>query len=412
MDVGVSPVAAWRTDYPDSSGNAPTPWLQHDFATDPQAYMAAVLSTVRAHFRADGNRLVGTGAEPWWISEWMDYDLPGREPLMGLTKERGPRNGDLSPVSIRGPQVWAVGFYNQSGAVTFGEIFADPCQPSVPEKVLFAEGAAAIKFLFSDANLGKFAGQVPYLDGAPIYDAHIDPEGVSGAAPIQNRSNRKVQLLQLDIAIKDDRATKTGWVFGTFAWVGPKTGDGLFDNLVPVSLAWANDAGATTDNITESWINASLEGKLFGWAARPHLGFLGRANGPADNIRSSCLSCHAAARTPRSDRGLLGSGFNLSDLNNPAKVKAHVDVWFQNIMAGEVFDPTNPPAVAALDYSLQLEAAIDRACLACKDGAFDGPTPPICKAAGFHTEPTCRQLSLMSVVISQENRADRPLPRQ
>jgi hypothetical protein len=342
----------------------------------------------------------------------MDYDRAGREPHIGLTKERGPRAGDLSPASIAGPQVWAVGFYNEPGAVIFGRIFSDPCNPSVPDKVLFPERTAAIKFLFTDANLDSFVGQVSYLNGAPTYTALIDPERVNGGAPVQNRAARQVQLLQVDIAVKDARATKSGWVFGTFAWIGPLKGDGLFDNLVPVSLQWANDAGNYSDEIGESWINPAVDGVMFGWAERPSLGFMGRANGPADNIRSSCLSCHAAARAPRSARGILGSGFDLADLADSAKVKAHVDTWFQDIPAGEVFDPGNPDAVAALGYSLQLESALYRMCSACGDGAMIGNTPAICKSAKFYSAPTCRSVSLMSVIKSQEKRLELPLPRQ
>ena len=36
-------------------------------------------------------------------------------------------------------------------------------------------------------------------------------------------------------------------------------------------------------------------------------GFEGRVNGPADNMTSSCLSCHARAQTPRAAGGLAGA---------------------------------------------------------------------------------------------------------
>lgn len=410
-DVGVTPINAWRADYPAAS-SSPAPWKQISFDTQPAEYMNAVLSTARTHFRRDTARLVGSGNEPWWISEWMDYDRAGREPLMGLTKERGPRNGDLSPSSKSGSQVWAVGFYNDHGSTVFSSIFADRCNPAIASKILFPEDTVSIKFLFTDANLDRFAGQVAYLDGAPTYTALIDAVGRGGASPVEDREKRNVQLLQLDIAVKDARAANTGWVFGTFVWVGPTKGDGLFDNLVPVSLQWGNDANVYTAQLKESWINPDLNGVLFGWNERPSLGFNGRANGPADNIRSSCLSCHAAARTPRSARGLLGSNFNLADLSNPDKVKEHVDLWFRDIAPGDVFDQGNPDAVAALDYSLQLESAIFRMCSACEDGAMTGKTPDICITAKFYTEAECRPVSLMSVMKSQARRAEMPLPRQ
>jgi hypothetical protein len=409
MDVAGLQVADWHTDYPTSSTGLPPPWTSYDFATEPEKYMDAVLATVRPYFHFKANRLVGS-SEPWWIVEWMDSDRRGREPLMGLTKERNPDPGDLSPTSTKGSQVWAVNFYNQAGAVTLGEVFADPCSPNLPSRVLFLEGAVAIKFLFTDANLGSFTNQVAYLDGGPTYEAWIDPEGTVGVGELYNRMRRDVQLIQLDFAVKDRRAAKTGWVFGTFAWISPKVGDGLFDNLVPVALAWANDEGVVTDAIKESWINNALRGKLFGWAQRPYLGFLGRANGPADNLKSSCLSCHAAARVPESESGFVGS---IDDLNDPNKTSAHIAKWFKNIASGELFDPTNKTPAIAADYSLILDSAITRMCLACSGrGApgqlLRGRTPSICISARLYVKATCSGPPVGESTIW----GDKNLPRQ
>jgi hypothetical protein len=419
MDVPGLQVANWRTDYPTSSTGSVSPWTKYDFASEPEKYMDAVLATVRPYFRYNGNRLVASAGPPWWIVEWMDYDDHGREPLMGLTKERNPKDHDLSQTSTAGSQVWAVNFYNQAGAVTIGEVFADPCSPKLSSSVLFREGAVAIKFLFTDANLGRFADQVAYLDGGPTYGAWIDPEGTMGYLPVGNRMLRDVQLIQLDFAVKDRRATKTGWVFGTFAWIAPKVGDGLFDNLVPVALVWANDEGVVTRAIKESWINDALRGRLFGWAERPFLGFFGRANGPADNWRSSCLSCHAGARVPESEVGFADIASSLVDFNDPDKVSTHVAKWFKNIPAGQLFDPIGPTSntpATAIDYSLQIDSALTRMCQACEDGFFPGPTPGVCISARLPIKsplfPTCRSASQTSVLTFQRQRDNRPLPRQ
>jgi hypothetical protein len=283
--------------------------------------------------------------------------------------------------------------------------------------MLFPEGTVAVKFLFTDGDLGSFAGQIGYLTGAPVYKAWVNAEG-SGSTPIppQRRVLRELQLLQVDMSVKDSRASKTGWVFGTFAWMGPATGDMMFDNLVPVSLMWANDEGVITDQIKESWINQQLTGKLYGWATRPYLGFFGRGNGPADNIRASCLACHATARLPRSARpgNYADPSFRIQDYTDSSKVQAVVDVWFKNIPAGGIFDAAfQPPAVATLDYSLQLNSAIDRMCQACADGAMGGSTPEICVKANLHVkESSCKNISLMSVNISQQDREEVAPPRQ
>ncbi len=383
MNVGTGPIANWRTDYPDRITNFDTPWLDHSFTNDPREYMDAVLSQIRLGFKIDGDRLVGTGDEQWWASLWMDYGTSGRERRMGLTKERGPDTGDLSVGSSDEYQVWAIGFYNVAGATTFGDIFADPCDPSLPVQVRFPRNTVSTKFLFTDAD----PDEVRYLEGAPEFKALIDPTPSGG--PAENRVETVVRLLQVDIAVKDQRAAETGWVFGTFGWVGPRQGDGLFDNLVPVSLQWGDDPGVYNREIAESWINPELDGIMYGWDARPTLGFNGRANGPADNIRSSCISCHSAGRVPRSSLGLLGFRFDMErDVSDPLRVIQHVNTWFTNRSGSQVFKP-DEPSVSVLDYSLQLDAATFRLCRACRAGDLSGHTPQLCRTAGFYNRPYC-----------------------
>ncbi|MGL4967002.1 MAG: hypothetical protein ACRC67_37625 [Inquilinus sp.] len=387
MKVANITAANWRADYPSDypDPQIKQPWELISFDNNPIDYMNAILQDSRTSFRYDNRKLVGTGHEPWWISEWLDYGTSGREPYMGLTKERGPSPGDLSPTNKDGYQVWAVGFYNHSGAAVLGDIFAEPCNPSLPVALKFPFDTVSIKFLFTDAS----TDEVNYLKGAPAYDALIDAAGSgSTSLPVEKRTKQPLHLLQVDIAIKDSRAADTGWVFGTFAWIGPPKGDQLFDNLVPVSLQWGNDPKVYDTNLHQSWTNPALAGVTYGWEKRPTMGFQGRANGPADNIRSSCLSCHAASRTPRSTLGLLNSRFNMADLANTAKVKDHVDTWFQNLKGGQLFQPAEP-ATSALDYSLQLEAATFRMCRACAAGDLQGVTPILCRSSGFYNRPMC-----------------------
>ena len=350
--------------------------------------MAAVLSTVSPYFEISADaRLTGTGSESWWIAPWMDVTSSGREPRMGLTRERGPDEGDLAEGSSDGFQVWAVGFYNQAGAAALSEMFEDPCNPSLPAQFRFPRSTAAVKFLFTNAG----PSEVTYLAGAPTYKALIDPPNAPRDTTPEDRIESDVRLLQVDIAVKDRRATNTDWVFGTFVWMGPSIGDTLFDNLVPVSLQWGNDPGVYNHRVQESWINTDLEGKLYGWDERPTLGFNGRANGPADNIRSSCLSCHATARTPRSSHGILGR-FDMSEIGDAVEVKEHVDRYFQNLGSRDLFTPEEN-AIASLDYSLQIEAGIYRMCLACRVGSLSGPTPQLCRASGFYNRASCRVIA-------------------
>lgn len=376
MLVGGQPSTAdWRMDYDNSvSAEAETPWEVFDFKQEPRAYMQAVLSTASDHFERDERRFKGVGDEPWWIVPWLDYTSYGREPMMGLTKERQANPGDFSPHSTAGHQVWAVGFYNAIGAKTLREIFNDPCNPDYPDVVSFEQGTASVKFLFTDAPVSE----VEYLKGGPVYSALIDPKGTSGST--SERVQREVRLLQVDIAVKDSRAAPVGWVYGTFAWIGLTRGDQLFDNLVPVSLQWGDDKGVYDESIEESWINPLLKTVLYGWSERPTLGFQGRANGPADSISSSCLSCHAAARFPN-NKGKVPwrDEFHMVvDLANKKRVREYVDDWFVNLPSGALFNKVDEPIGKALDYSMQLDVAAVRMCQACLAGDLNGKTPDVC----------------------------------
>lgn len=403
MNVAGQTAATWRTDYPGDRPNPDIrePWESIDFTKSPAEYMTAVLERARPSFALTDRKLTGTSNADWWISEWMDYGTSGREPLMGLTKERGPNPGDLSRTNRDGSQVWAVGFYNKAGATVFGDIFAEPCNPSFPVALKFPFDTVSIKFLFTDAP----PADVTYLKDAPEYDALIDAEGAgSSRRPVKDRAKRTVRLLQVDIAIKDTRARETDWVFGTFVWIGPPKGDRLFDNLVPTALQWGNDPGVYDTALRQSWVNPDLRNVTYGWEQRRTMGFLGRANGPADNIRSSCLSCHAAARTPRASIGILDSGFDMSIIDAAARTKTHVDTWFQNLEGGTLFRPFEP-AASTLDYSLQLDSAVDRLCRACSAGDLKGTTPTICRTTGAFNRPVCnapvsaeRKLMLEAVV--------------
>ncbi|WP_404294264.1 hypothetical protein ACD578_28665 (plasmid) [Microvirga sp. RSM25] len=124
MEANGVPSAKWRQDYPAQYPNPVDrqPWEAFNFRTQPAEYMNAVLGTAKTAFQIKDRGLVGTGQEEWWISQWLDYTNAGREPLMGLTKERGPDPGDLSETNPDGYQVWALGFYNRAGATVLAAL--------------------------------------------------------------------------------------------------------------------------------------------------------------------------------------------------------------------------------------------------------------------------------------------------
>lgn len=391
----------WRDDLPATLAPRTHAWDGIKL-TDWQAYMAAVLTEVRASgLTLSGKRLTMAPDAPWWIAPWMDFTSNGREPVHGLTRERSPDPGDLAPNSPGGLQVWAVGFYNGEGSYALNQVFADPCDPAVPSVGwTFPEGSASFKLLFTNAD----ASAVDYLSGAPEIEAYIDTIG--GGRAIQT-----VRLLQVDVAIRDKDAP-TGWVFGTYVWKKPRQGDGLLDNLVPVGLMWGNDKDADADPrdnfaaLSETRLNPALQGLVWRapgqiWPTRPWPGFQGRLNGPADNLRSSCLSCHALAQWPRSALGIVpnANAYSLTNLNKAEVRLALRENYMRNVVGGKltVSAEANPSAdrgpAVSLDYSLQIEAGFSRLCAACANGVLTGKTPAVCKVkrpgAGVITAANC-----------------------
>ncbi len=398
----------WRTDYPSSTGPDPHPWSAIDFKAQWREYLAAVLSTIKsAGFRIENSKIAMNPGHRWWIAHWMDYGPAGRESMNGLTKERAPHAGDLSQGSPSGAQLWAIGWYNSWGAIRLRTVFANKCNPQMSNGQVFRQHTVSFKTLFTDAD----PADVPYLQGSPTITAMIDAPGVTGNSNPANRQPRQLRLLQIDIAVRDNRATDTRWVFGTYVWKGPPTGDGLFDNLVPVGLHWGNDPGNVGTQMTEGRVNPDLAGILFDRPGRAWMGFRGRVNGPADNKFSACLSCHGASQWPRSPRGIVVSGNVGTD---PGDIQNHVNDYFKNIKGGQLFD-AQVQGATALDYSLQLEAAFTRMCTACQTGALVGKTPNLC-----HKNPRFDNLGVNCNLKPDRNRPaplpldilDQPLPRQ
>ena len=188
--------------------NEPQPWKQHDFKTAPVAYMQAVLA-----YCLDGQEAVDWVVQDNAVRKW--YHAPGllgresgresgREFVRGLTRERTSRPRELHSQQASSVQNWGTGFYNPVGAFTLGKVWANANSPD-PSKAQFAEGTVAFKILFTRA----LVSEVPYLSRTLRWHANVKRNG----QPIQ------VKLLQMDIAVKDNRA-ETGWVFGTFRLPG------------------------------------------------------------------------------------------------------------------------------------------------------------------------------------------------
>jgi hypothetical protein len=343
------PVFQLSTDYPTTLPADPKPWKAFDFKTQPKEYLQAVLA-----YALEGNEAVQWKVQDNPVRKW--YHAPGllstagnppsgREFIHGLSRERVSPKNELHPKQTIRVSNWAVGFYNPIAAFTVGKVWADPSTPNTAA-VKFEDGAVGFKLLFTSAS----DSQVPFLANSMKWQANIDLVDLD--PPSTDRQPRDVLLLQVDVAVRDDRADDTtGWVFGTFMYQNDAPGAGPLQRLVPVGLMWGNDPDldkANYDNGTrpvQTWLNTA------GMPATksPHFGWHDRLNGPVDNPRSSCLSCHARAVDPYVPGNTAPQ--STDDPDDPDKK------FFTNTKAGEVYE-TAPMGSKSLDYSLQLAVGV------------------------------------------------------
>jgi len=331
------PVFELSRNYPTTlpAGDA-KPWKAFDFKTQPREYIQAIIAYAREGNEAVQWRVQDNATRRWYHAPGLlgagtdSIPASGREFIHGLTRERTSPKKELHPSQDKPVSNWAVGFYNPIAAFTIGKVWADPESPDT-DSVQFEDGAVAFKLLFTSAS----DSQVPFLANSMKWQANID----LADPPSTTRAPHDVLLLQVDVAVRDDRNDDvTGWVFGTFMYQADASGTDPLDRLVPVGLMWGND-------LDQTWLNRDGTPPT----ESRHVGWRDRLNGPVDNPRSACLSCHARAvvpylpgnTVPRTD----------ADADDPAKK------FFTNTKAGDVYDGA-PAGSISLDYSLQLAVGV------------------------------------------------------
>lgn len=324
------------------------PWKAFNFKSAPSDYLYAVLT-----YALEGNLEVDwqvhdNKVRKWYHVPWMTADAYGREFIRGMTRER---NGHLDEI-VGDPsnktlgQSWAVGFYNSPGGYTIGQVWKDPNDPT-PSAAQFPEGTVTAKLLFTTFT----NTQLPSIGGALSWKAAIHKAISCGRNSTDTgpcvRTIGDLRLLQLDVAVKDKDAGKTGWVFGTFRYNAFATptkalppwvpADSPFRRMMPVGLMWGNDPTLVPGG-------TPMETRALATGLPEHLGCAGRLNGPIDNPISSCLSCHMTAQEPP-PRPLT-----------PSKCDGSAETlrYFRNLAGNEPFMTGG----IALDYSLQLSMGI------------------------------------------------------
>jgi hypothetical protein len=328
----------------------------------------------------------------------MHHGEYGREGIHGLTRERDVRLNEVLPPEANPPtennrfQSWAVSFYNPPGGYTIGRVWPRDAPVPDPSNASFEQHTVAVKLLFTAAS----EAQIPYLTGAPSWRANVHkvPEKC-GSRPDQRinceREVQTVRLIQIDVAVKDDRAEETGWVFGSFLFNGNRapgsTGaivptnrlvdrESVWNQIEPIGLMWGNDPSALPGADLDETVRTKDGASEF-----QHLGCLERLNGPVDNPEASCMACHALARFPPPEPDNFSMTFPacLGDDGTIAPLSA---VYFRNLSGDQVIDDltdfelpdgvelpevTNLAEIVALDYSLQLSFGMINFCNFWKD---------------------------------------------
>ncbi len=371
------PLFRLKTDFPTSKPRTQPDFVQKiDFRKKPLEYLLAVRD-----YALDGN--VPTW-DPYKNTKRAWYHIPwlhptatgpnayppngGTEGFHGLIKEApispyqlGPdqagKDGDYS--------VYAVTLVNDLAGFTLGKMWKDPMNPDprATDKRYgggFPPGTVFAKLLFTDAPQGK--DKLPFLENPLQWTAYI----TENFSKSNKRVVGKVNLLQMDIAVRDVRAEGpggTGWVFGTFAYNGQVNNPNKFLNLVPVGIMWGNDPENTvnaTDPFppTETKVNPDLKQTIiFPSKDLPpqHLGWNGRLNGPADLNTTSCLSCHIMAQYPAVTQLVPPTSVPDGGKTPPTAggTKEWMQ-WFQNTPAATSTDPR----VYSTDFSFQVAMSL------------------------------------------------------
>jgi hypothetical protein len=405
-------------------GESP-PWRGIEFGTENGArdYLFAVLRYVIEGNEEtfdpalDGNdrpwQVEVNGETRWYHVPWMHYGSYGREGVHGLTRERDIRLDEVLPPVADRPndrfQSWAVSFYNPPGGYTIGRVWPPAAAIPEPANAQFEEHTVAVKLLFTAAS----EQDIPYLKGAPSWRANVHkfPSRCRPKAEDSTNCEREVgtvRLIQIDVAVKDDRAERTGWVFGTFVFNGHRSsteagaivptkrlvdGESVWNQLEPVGLMWGNDPNARSGaDLRETLITKNETSSVF-----QHLGCLDRLNGPVDNPAASCMACHALARFPAPEADNFPMAFPAcggTSVGDDGRIEAVSAAYFRNLSGGQVIDDldgvelpdgielpevNNLAEIKALDYSLQLSFGMINFCNFWKDQDYTQAIEDFCQ---------------------------------
>ncbi|MFZ4714575.1 MAG: hypothetical protein ACOYL6_12710 [Bacteriovoracaceae bacterium] len=304
------PQFSLRADYDKYKGGETFPWKGADASThDGALKLAFVLQQYIYENMANQNpaniedNFVATKNTKRYFCQtpWLNQGPAGREGVHGLTKERDLKSSEFMDVYEKATpgSNWGISFYNGPGCKTIGNIYGSSgsAKPSPDfSKANFEQATYTAKILFTTADF-------PEIKGAYTWTANVSEPGSNF------RSLKPVRQIQMDVAVKDKSIKGTNpalgnWLMYTYYY------DPNFDYEKEYKNIIGENPLLKIPNIPKGLLKMRPMGIQTGFGAPGKSkdtvifvgaqtnGLEGRLNGPADNPKGSCLSCHGTAGVP------------------------------------------------------------------------------------------------------------------
>lgn len=317
----------------------------------------------------------------WCHTPWLNVTERGREAIHGLTKEFPIRSTHVYkvPAVVEGKEsavTWGLSFFNDKVCSGYKDFFNEKNNLTTeknPENITFVtpNGGVSFKLLFNSMPnwQEQMKGQWTTADGkvkAYNWWAHVshakNDEKSAEDESIRQISN--IPLVQIDISIKDNRLLGTkselkSWVMLTYYFDPNFVNSELADlnipeslkHMRPVGLQYGLDEGQThifkdahNNHVPPQYAEVALNQELPTELDKLRT----RLNGPVDNIKSSCLGCHASSGF-RFNASIMNNTFNKPPMTFFSEVE-YKTYW------GKLNDVNKK--VGHLDFNMQLDKAV------------------------------------------------------
>ncbi|MGZ5279073.1 MAG: hypothetical protein ACXWC9_03975 [Pseudobdellovibrionaceae bacterium] len=324
------------------------PWVGLNLRNETEALKFALMA--QAHFyenmanqspKPDDNFIAQDNQSRYWCHmPWMNTGPTGREAIHGLTQERDmmPSTSIPSFLKATAGSNWGIAYFNAPGCRTINKVFGSIAFPrhateSDPNggpdftQGQFENGTMIAKILFTTANF-------PAIKGAFTWNANVSEPGST------IRRVKPVRHIQMDIAIRDAglgnvKADLGNWVMAGFYYDPTYDYDKELKPLLEMENPLKQIPGLPKAFFKmrpmgiQTGFDKPETGDTIRFPGAVTNGFEGRLNGPADNPRSSCMSCHGTAGTKTS----MVPGFLNDSMFKPFAGKTKFDFNLQMSIA-------------------------------------------------------------------------------